>query len=176
MPVGRETGRALRVRRDEARRRDPARRGRGDAAWHLRWRCTAVPGLCAGDEGRRGEAGRRLGEAGGTRGVGVVVVGMAVVVVVVAAVVVTSTTSAAATTAVVVPASSATVPAAAAAVLVALYGGFFALGEDGCGELDACQEHGFVGVAGGEGRHFVVDSARTLVQFIVKGGWEGRGG
>lgn len=168
MPVGRETGRALRVRRDEARRRDPARRGRGNAAWHLRWRCAAVPRLCAGDEGWRGEAGGSLGEAWMAGGVGVVVVGVAVVVVIVAAVVVTSTATTAATTAVVVPASSATVPAAAAAVLVALYGGFFALRENGRWELDACQEHGFVGVAGGEGGHFVVDSAKTLVQFIVR--------
>ena len=160
----------LRARRREARRAlgsesargseaggwHPARRrGRDAARSHLR-----RPGLCAGDEGRRGEAWR----AGGVAVVIVVVIVVvaAVVAIIVATIVVASSTASAA---IVASASASASASVAATVLVALYSSLFAFGEDGGWELDALEQFGLVSVGGGEGRHLVVDPSNELVRW-----------
>lgn len=137
----------------------PARRRGRDAAYSHRRR----PGLCAGDEGRRGEAWR----TGGVAVVIVVVVMIvvaAVVAIIVATIVVASSTASAAIEASASASASASV---ATTILVSPNSSLFALGEDGGWELDALEQFGLVSVGGGEGRHFVVNPSNELVRWFL---------
>jgi hypothetical protein len=129
-------------------------------AW--RWRGKAVlgwwgPAVCAGYEGRGGEA---WGAGGVASSVVIVVVAASAAVVVVVVVVVAST----ATTAVVVASSSAptpTVATSAATVLIASDGGCFGFAKDRGGELDALEKNRLVSVVGSKFGHLVVDPVRV---------------
>lgn len=119
--------------------------------------------MCAGDEGRRGEAWR----AGGVVVIIVVVVMVvvaAVVAIIVATIVVASSTASAAIEASASASASASV---ATTILVSPNSSLFALGKDGRWELDALEQFGLVSVGGGEGRHLVVDPSDELVRWLL---------